>query len=84
MPSDLADDHRHRVAGELPLPDAEPVDRLDQPDRPDLDEVVDLLAVPGEPAGERADEREVLLDQSLARPEIAPGVIRGEQVPIPA
>ena len=42
---DLADDRRHRVGRELdPALELEAVDRLDQPDRADLDEVVDRLA----------------------------------------
>jgi hypothetical protein len=51
MAPDLAHDHRHRVRGQISLPDAEPVDRLDQPDRSHLDEVVDLLPAAGEAAG---------------------------------
>jgi hypothetical protein len=45
----------------------EPVDGLDQPDRPDLLEIVDVDALAGVLAGDGADEREVLLDQALPR-----------------
>ena len=45
--------------------EVEAVDRLDQPDRADLDEVLELLAAVRVAPGERADERHVLLDQLL-------------------
>jgi len=38
----------------------------------------------GEAAGQRADQREVLLDQELACASIAAQVIRGKKVPVAA
>ena len=77
---DLADDVRRRVRRQLDAAvDVEAVDRLDQADAADLDEVVELLAPVGVAAGERADEREVLLDQLLARGEVALLVVAAQQ-----
>ena len=68
MPLDLADDVRRRVRRQLDAPvDVEAVDRLDEADAPDLDEILELLAAVGVAARQRADERQVLLDQLLAR-----------------
>ena len=48
VPLDLPDDVRRRVGGQLDAAlDVEPVDRLDQPNRSDLDEVFELLAAIG-------------------------------------
>ena len=67
VPLDLADDRRGRVGGELDAAlDVEAVDRLDQADGADLDEVVERLAPAGEPPGEVLDERQVEADQLLA------------------
>src|SRR5262249_31118163 len=72
MALDLADDVRRRVRRELDAArEVEAVDRLDQPDRPDLHEVVQLLAAIGVAPRERADERHVLLDQLLAGLQVA-------------
>src|SRR5205823_3317070 len=54
-------------------------DRLDQADRPDLHEVLELLPAVGVPPRQRADERHVLLDQFLACREIAVLVIAAEE-----
>ena len=68
VPLDLADDVRRRVRRQLDAAvDVEAVDRLDEADAADLDEILELLAAIGVAAGERADERQVLLDQLLAR-----------------
>src|SRR5204862_20527 len=70
---DLADDVRRRVGGQLDAAvHVEAVDRLDQPDRADLDEVFELLAAVGVASGQRAHERHVLLDQLLAGDQVAP------------
>jgi hypothetical protein len=65
---DLPLDRGSRVRGEV---DAacriEPVDGLDQSDRPCLLKVVELDALARVLASDGPDEREVLLDQSLAR-----------------
>ena len=50
-----------------PALEVEAVDRLDQADRADLDEVVERLAAAGEPAGEVLDEGQVQPDQLVAR-----------------
>src|SRR6185295_120669 len=77
---DLADDVRRRVRGQLDTAvDVEAVDRLDQTDAADLDEIVELLAAVGVAAGERADEGEVLLDQLLPGGEIALLVVAAKQ-----
>src|SRR5207248_3043911 len=58
MTLDLADDVRSRVGGQLDAAvEVEPVDRLDQADRADLDEIVELLAPVRVPPRQRADER---------------------------
>src|SRR5204862_2931152 len=80
MPLDLADDVRRGVGGQLnPAVEVEPVDRLDQPDRADLDEIFELLAAVRVAPRERADERHVLLDQLLTGCEVALLVIPAEE-----
>src|SRR5581483_1360876 len=80
MALDLADDVRRRVRRQLDAAlEVEPVDRLDQPDRPDLNEILQLLAAVGIAPREGAHERHVLLDQLLARMEVAVFVIATEQ-----
>jgi hypothetical protein len=65
---DLALDGRSSVRGEIDAARrVKAVDGLDQPDRPRLLEVVELDAVACVLACDGADEREVLLDQALAR-----------------
>ena len=77
---DLADDVRRRVGGQLDAAlDVEAVDRLDQADAADLDEIVELLAAVGVAPRQRADEREVLLDQLLAGCEVALLVVAAEE-----
>src|SRR6476659_11232920 len=77
---DLADDVRRRVSRELDAAvDVEAVDRLDQADRADLDEVFELLAAIGITPSERTDERHVLLDQLLACSKVTLLVIPPEE-----
>src|SRR5262249_15066163 len=77
---DLADDVRRRVRGELDAAgEVEAVDRLDQADRPDLDEVVELLAAVGVAPRERPYERHVLLDQLLAGLQVALLVVAAQE-----
>src|SRR5581483_2679231 len=77
---DLADDVRRRVGRQLySAVHVEPVDRLDEPDRADLDEVVQLLAAVAVPPRERTHERHVLLDELLAGLEIALFVVATEK-----
>ena len=49
-----------------PRLEVEPVDRLDQPDRGDLGQVVEPLAPVAEPAGQVLDQGQVQLDQLAA------------------
>ena len=78
VPLDLPHDGRSRIRRELhTAPEVEPVDRLDQPDRGDLDEVVERLAAVAEPPGEVFDQREVQLDQLVAD-RAALGVVLGQ------
>src|SRR5437868_308108 len=80
MPLDLADDVRRRVGRQLDAAvEVEPVDRLDQPDRADLDEILELLAAIRVAPRQRAHERHVLLDQLLARLEIAVLVVAAQE-----
>jgi hypothetical protein len=68
VPLDLADDRRRRVRGELHTAvRVEAVDRLDQPDRGDLGEVVERLAAVAEAACEMLHERQVHADQLIAQ-----------------
>ena len=74
---DLADDRRHGVRLERHAAvEVEAVDRLDQPDRADLDQVVERFALAGIAAGDRPHERHVLFDQLVARPLVAFLVVR--------
>src|SRR3954463_6345986 len=80
MPLDLADDVRRRVRRQLDAAlEVEAVDRLDQADRADLHEILELLAAVRVAPRERADEGHVLLDQLLARVEVALLVVLAEQ-----
>jgi len=64
VPADLAEDGRSRVRGELEAATGvEPVDGLDQADRPGLEQVVERLAAAVVPAGDVADQRQVPLDE---------------------
>jgi hypothetical protein len=56
-----------------------PVDRLDQPDRSHLDEIVELLAVAEVPARQASHERQVLLDQARAGGQVAVAVVVAQQ-----
>ena len=67
------------VVSSTPRFEVEAVDRLDQPDRADLDEIVELLAAVRVAPRERANERHVLLDQLLARRQVALLVVAAQQ-----
>src|SRR5438309_10967517 len=85
MPLDLADDVRRRVRRQLdPAVDVEAVDRLDQADCADLDEILELLAAVRVAARERPHERHVLLDQLLPRREIPVLVVAPQQLVVVA
>src|SRR6266576_1527125 len=79
---DLAGDVRDRDCTELDAAlGIEPVDGLDQPDCPDLDEILILLAPLAVPPGETLDERHVLLDQPLPRLRVAVLVVLAQERP---
>src|ERR1051325_8033127 len=59
--------------------EGEAVDRLDQPDRADLDEILELLATVRIPARKRPHERHVLLDQLLARLDVSLLVVAAQE-----
>src|ERR687891_352117 len=80
---DLPDDVRRRIGRELDAAvDVEAVDRLDEADAADLHQVLELLAPVRVPAGERAHERQVLLDQALAGLQVAPVVVAAQEVAV--
>jgi len=65
--ADLAGDRRRGVRGERDAAaGVVAVDRLDQADRADLDQILERLAAPGEAAGDGADERQMAFDQLAA------------------
>src|SRR3954447_7211536 len=69
---ELTEDRRHGEGGERGLAlGIEAVDRLQQPERGDLDQVVELLAAALIAAGELAGQRQEALDEGLARGPIA-------------
>lgn len=77
---DLAVDRRNRVGGEIdPAVELKPVDRLDQPDRPHLDEIVELLTVPDVATRQTPHEREILLDQARPGAEVSMAVVVAQQ-----
>ena len=80
---ELAEHGRHRVGGERGLArGVEAVDRLDQPERRDLHEVVERLV--GAPVAARhpARERQQPLDELLAGGLVAVAVVADQQPPI--
>jgi hypothetical protein len=80
VPADLADDRRHRVARELHAAvDVEAVDRLDQPERANLDEILERLAAAGVAVRQCAHERHELDESALTRLGITFAVIGAEQ-----
>ena len=78
---DLTGHVRDHERPELGSPRVEAVDRLDQPDAPDLHEVLVELSACAVPTGEALDERHVLLNQPLASSEVAVLVVLAEQDP---
>ena len=64
---DLADDGRHRERGELDAPaQFETVDRLDEADGADLDDVLHGFAAGAEPGGSELHQSQVEFDQGVA------------------
>src|SRR5215216_6835210 len=79
MAPDLTHDGGHRVRGELSAAlEVEAVDGVDEPDRAGLEQVVVVLAALVA-MGEGLDERQVHLDQLLARTDIAVLAVGAEQ-----
>jgi hypothetical protein len=77
MPLDLAVDRGDREGREVDPPvDLEAVDRVDEPDRADLHEILVGLAAADVPARKPADEREVLLDERRTGMEVAVPVVQ--------
>ena len=77
---DLADDRRHGVRRELDAAlEVEPLDREDEADRPDLDEVLERLAAAGVPRRDAPHERQVAIDDAIAGA-LVPGPIGLEQL----
>src|SRR5205807_1623865 len=77
---DLADDVRSRIGRQLDASlQVEAVNRLDQPDGADLDEIFELLTAVRVPPSERAHERHVLLDQLLARVQVTLLVVLAQE-----
>src|SRR4029078_5124131 len=73
-------DVRRGVGGQLDAAlEVEAVDRLDQPDRADLDEILELLAAVRVATREGAHEGHVLLDQLLACLQVAVLVVAAQQ-----
>ncbi len=80
VPPDLAHDRRDGIAGEVdPAIDVEAVDRLDEADRPDLDEVLQRLSAPRVPRGQGAHERHQLDESAVACSQVALSVEGYEQ-----
>src|SRR5215212_1808116 len=80
---ELAEDGRHGEAGERGLAvGIEAVDRLEQTERSDLDEVVEGLAAALVAPRELAGERQEALDQRVARGRVAAVVVLDEQTPV--
>ena len=72
---DLADDRWHGVRRELHATiDVEALDREHEADGADLDEILERLAPPGVARRDLADERQVLLDESVSRRLVARAV----------
>ena len=78
---DLADDVGRRVRRQLDAAlEVEAVDRLDEADGADLDEVVEVLAARGVAPRQRPHQREVHGDELLARLAVAVQVVAAQQV----
>jgi hypothetical protein len=77
---DLAVDRRDRERRKINTAvELEPVDRVDQPDRADLDEILELLAPADVAPSQLPYEREVLSDQAVARRRVSALVVRAEE-----
>ena len=80
VPPDLADDRRHRVRRQLhALLELEAVDRLDEPDRSHLHQVLGRLAAARVAVREGADERHQLLHEPVAGADVSFLEVRDEK-----
>jgi hypothetical protein len=80
---ELAEDRRHRVAGERDLAlGAEAVDRLDQTQRGHLHEVLERLVGALVAAGELARQRHEALHERLAGQRVAVALVAQEQLAV--
>jgi hypothetical protein len=76
----LADDGRDGVGGQRrAAARVVPVDGLDQADRPDLDEILELLPTANEATRERSHQRQMRFDQLPSRLEVSPLVPGGQE-----
>ena len=78
--ANLADDRGDRVGRELDaLLELEAVDRLDEPDRSDLHQILGRLAAARVAVREGADERHQLLHELVSGPDISFLEVRDEE-----
>jgi hypothetical protein len=70
VPPDLADDRGNREGLEAPPCGIEAIDGVEEPDRSDLDDVLELAAV-SVATGERTHERKVEADELVASAKVA-------------
>ena len=81
MPPNLADDRRHRVAGDVDTAiDVEAIDRLDESDGSDLHEILERLPPAGVARGERTHEWHELHEHLIASTLVPVAVIRDEEL----
>ncbi|HEX2427575.1 MAG TPA: hypothetical protein VHI53_06585 [Gaiellaceae bacterium] len=82
MVPDRAANRRDGEGGEIVAALAiETIDRLDQPDGANLDEVLQALATMGELPSDGSDERQVELDESLAERRVTRSLVRTHDEP---
>lgn len=79
-PPELPEDRGNRIRPQVATAAlGEAVDRLDEPDRAGLDEVVHLIGAAGKAAGDRTDEGQVLLDDAISGRPISTMTVLGQQ-----
>ena len=81
VPLDLPEDVRDRERRKLDFPiGLETIDRLDEPDRAHLHEILETLAAVRIRAGNRHDQWDVRLDQAFSSGEVPLLPIRAQQL----